>query len=508
MSEAMICVSVYAETADELSQRAKAAAASADVVEIRFDSVRPNELTPALDAISPLTSSLKILATLRPKDQGGARKLSMDERREFWRSAVSKGFWADDLEEDIFDEFSHVTGSKTIASFHDFSADEPDLDNVYGRLNATADMVKIAVTAGDATDSIAVWKLLDRAAADGRSLVPIAMGEGGKWTRILGSAHGTPLVYASAEEGRLTAAGQFTADDLKHVFRIKDLSRATDIYGLIAGNTAYSMSPYIQNAAFSASGIDAVFVPFQTANIEGFVRHFVRPDTRQVELNLKGFAVTNPHKIAAAALVDELDDAARQIGSINTIKIEGSRLIGKNTDADGFIGPLEDRIGSVARLHVAVVGSGGAARACAYALKRAGADVTIISRNERRAAELAEHFTASFRSDLQAIAHETFDIIVNATPLGTLGTHENETVASAADIDGARLVYDLVYNPVETLLMREARLAGVETLGGMEMLIAQGAAQFEIWTGLEAPAEAMRTAAERRLQIVWMFPKH
>jgi shikimate dehydrogenase len=260
------------------------------------------------------------------------------------------------------------------------------------------------------------------------------------------------------------------------------------------------MSPYIHNAAFKAADLNAVFVPLQVQSLDAFMRRMVMPGTREIDLNFRGFAVTNPHKEAIMKYIDVLYETARQTGAVNTVSIVNGKLHGHNTDADGFATALKDIWGwDFENARVALVGSGGAARACAYVLK--GPNLTIVARNGEKSQELAMAFDAEARTltEKDSFNFSGYDIVVNATPLGTRGKGENETIATAAQLQGVKLVYDLVYNPAETRLLREAKLAGAQTLGGFEMLMAQATEQFKIWTGKSAPIDEMREAAHKRL---------
>ncbi|MDM7922755.1 MAG: shikimate dehydrogenase [Pyrinomonadaceae bacterium] len=267
---------------------------------------------------------------------------------------------------------------------------------------------------------------------------------------------------------------------------------------MIAGDTSYSMSPYIQNAAFKAAGMDRVFVPLQVNGLGDFIRRMVRANTREIELNFRGFAVTNPHKQAIMEYLDEIDNAAKAIGAVNTVSIEDGRLLGTNTDAAGFIAPLIDLYGDVRGARVDVVGAGGAARACVYALRQHGAEVTVYARDLRKAHSIAHDLGTSLK-EIDDTRPFVSDIVVNTTPLGTPGPLEGKTIATTERLKGVQLVYDLTYNPQETLLLKQAKAAGCKTLGGLEMLIAQGARQFEIWTRTKPDVDAMRTAAIARL---------
>jgi 3-dehydroquinate dehydratase/shikimate dehydrogenase len=326
------------------------------------------------------------------------------------------------------------------------------------------------------------------------------MGEAGKWTRILGLAHGAFMTYASIETGSETAPGQISAEDLRSIYRVKEISRETDVYGIIAGDTSYSMSPHIHNPAFASTGADAVFIPLQVAALDEFMRRMVLAGSREVELNFKGFSVTNPHKQAIRKFLSWTHPDAAAIGAINTVKIVGEELHGYNTDAGGFIKPLLREFGDLNESRAAVIGTGGAARACIYVLKTHGCDVTVFGRDGAKVETLAREFGARHAS-LSGSTFGDFDIVVNATPVGTKGPKQHETVATANELLGARVVYDLTYNPVDTVLAAEARSAGATFIGGLEMLINQGAEQFKIWTGLDGPLDVMRSAARKRLGL-------
>lgn len=504
MNDGRICVSVCAETADELIETIKRAEEFADVIELRFDGLRKEELEKSLSRVLARTGEKPFLITFRPKGEGGRRELTVRERIKFWESVFLKNRRKDllvDVELDLHSVLNLKT-TKSIVSLHDFSGDRERLRanfEIY-RLLADADIIKFAVQTDDINDSIAVWKLLENAKAANQAFVPIAMSEAGKWTRVLGLAHGAPLAYAALETGEETAAGQITARDLIETYRVKELSEQTEIYGVAGSPVAQSLSPFMHNAAFNFHNLDAVYIPFAVKNLDDFIKKFVREETREVQLNFKGFSVTIPHKQAIIKHLDRLDETARKIGAVNTVKIEDGNLCGYNTDAAGFIAPLLDFYGDLEAAKVAVVGSGGAARACVYALKNAGAIVTIFARDVKKAANLAEDFDAEIivftKNDFN-----DFDIVVNAAPLGTKGALENETPAVAAQIKCVKMVYDLVYNPFETRFIKEARSANVPTVGGLAMLAAQGAKQFEIWTGKAAPMREMSAAALRQLRM-------
>jgi 3-dehydroquinate dehydratase / shikimate dehydrogenase len=501
MNNGKICISICARTASELFEKIGLAEPSADVIELRFDCLDHGELDAALDRLPKI--SKQYLTTYRPSEQGGKRVLPLSIRIMFWKRALKalSGYdFLADREVDINFPFGFERG-RLIRSHHFFGKSPDDLRPAYFELADIDDeIIKIAADCPDITDTIKVWKLIDTAEKNEGRVIPIAMGEAGKWTRILGPAFGAYLTYASLGKGGETAPGQIVAEDLLKVFRVREIDRDTHTYGIIAGNTSYSVSPWLHNAAFKAARMNRVFLPLQVADLDSFVRRMVRLETREIELNFAGFSVTNPHKQAIIPHLDEIDETARRIGAVNTVKIEGDKLYGYNTDAPGFIAPLKSVFGDLKGARVAVVGAGGAARACIFALKQEGAEVTVLARNSIKAKALANEFDAG--SEVLVPDHSfDADILINTTPLGTKGDAVDEAIAKADQLEGLRLVYDLVYNPAETRLLHEAKRAGVPVLGGLEMLIAQGARQFEIWTGEKAPVDEMAKAVRTKLDL-------
>lgn len=511
MNNGKICVSVCAKTAVELVGQIKRAEDSAEVIEIRFDCLDKTEFEKIYQKIISFKKTYrgKILAAFRPAEQGGKSDVNLDERIDFWRSFSSFETsieWAD-LELDLETaRLGNLPFEKIIRSFHDFSGVPENLDEIYQKSANGEEISKIAVQADDVADSIPIWKLLEKATSENKQIIPIAMGEAGKWTRILGLAHGAFMTYAALDAGKETAPGQVSARDLIEVYRAKELNAETGIYGILGGNTSVSMSPYIHNAAFKFHDLNAVFVPLQVSDLDEFITRMVKPETREVELNFKGFSVTIPHKQSIIKHLDFIDDTAKSIGAVNTVKIAGGKLHGFNTDAKGFIEPLLNSYGDLQNAKVAILGAGGAARACVYALKNSGADVTIFARNLEKAQNLAEDFQVELEelptTDNRQPTTEfnDFDILVNATPLGMRGKAEDETPARGERFERVKLVYDLIYVPFETRLMKEADRFNVPKIGGLAMLIAQAAEQQKIWTGKDAPVREMSRAALRRLQ--------
>lgn len=250
------------------------------------------------------------------------------------------------------------------------------------------------------------------------------------------------------------------------------------ICGLVGLPVMHSVSPQLHNAAFESENINGVYLPFEVVDVKQFFKRMVDPRTRELNWNLRGLSVTAPHKSVVMTDLDWIEPDAKQIGAVNTVVIEGDRLLGYNTDAAGFAEPLLRRFGSLRDAKVAIIGAGGAARAAIWALKRQGASVMVFARDVRK----VEPLLGVPCKVLGSTSFAGYDLLINATPVGS-GAYVNQSPATREQLTGIRIVYDLIYNPTETKLMREARDAGCETLGGLEMLVAQAKLQFELWTG-------------------------
>lgn len=498
MNKGKLCIPICAKGSEELFDKIVRAEELADVIEVRFDCIEPEQRLEIANRIS--ATGKKFILTFRPAEQGGNSELSVEERKDFWNTVPAEK-WAD-IEPDLVENVEARNFEKLICSYHASSNTATNIRQIFALLADTkAEILKIAVPCESAIDAIPIWNLIVDAKNADKAIIPVGMGEAGKWTRILGPSHGAFMSYASLDSGSETAFGQISASDMLNVFRVKEIDRDTELFGIVAGDTCYSVSPWMQNLAFKAADMDRVFVPLQTDNIEEFIVRMVKAETREVDLNFRGFSITNPHKRSVIKLLDRLDDAAAKIGAVNTLKIEGGKLIGFNTDAPGFVAPLKKVLGSVKGARVAIAGAGGAARACAYALKQEGAAVSIFARSYKKANDLADSLGVKAGAMNNSFRPGTIDILVNATPIGTKGSREEgAAIANSAQLNGLKLVYDLVYNPIDTPLIREARRAGVPAIGGVDMLIAQGARQFEIWTGEKPQINVMKAAVLTRLR--------
>jgi shikimate dehydrogenase len=283
------------------------------------------------------------------------------------------------------------------------------------------------------------------------------------------------------------------------------ISGETRCCGIIGDPIEHTMSPVMHNAAFNKLGLDYVYLPFQVRKEElGKAIEGVRA------LNIKGLNVTIPHKVAVIQFLDELDGLVEKIGAVNTIVNDNGVLRGYNTDATGFMQALLERGFEPKGKEVVILGAGGAARAISFILAEKGANLTILNRTPGKAIECAgmifrifptEVRTLELNSENLAKVVRKADMLVNTTSVG-MSPDTDETLVTSDLIRPGLVVFDAVYNPIKTRLLRGAEAAGAKTISGLDMLLWQGALAFEKWTGLKAPVELMRE------EILKVLEKH
>lgn len=258
----------------------------------------------------------------------------------------------------------------------------------------------------------------------------------------------------------------------------------TSIYGIIGKPVTHSLSPAMHNAAFNKTGINAVYLAFETDSVEK-VCDAIRT------LGIRGLSVTIPNKESIIGFLDSVDETAKAIGAVNTVKNEDKRLTGINTDWIGAITAIKSVI-EIKNKEVCVIGAGGSARAIVYGLVREGAKVNIFNRTIERAQLLAKYFGCSY-SSLEALPKATGDILINTTSIG-MKPKEKQTPVLKKHLKNFSVVMDIVYSPLETVLLKDAKSLGIKTVSGLDMLLFQAVGQFEFWTGRKAPVETMKEA--------------
>jgi 3-dehydroquinate dehydratase/shikimate dehydrogenase len=501
-NHARVCAVITEETIVAARAAIKRASGVAELIEVRldyltdFDFTNPESLRSVLDG-----KQLPAIITCRASSEGG--KQPVDDRVRLRLLVEGARRFADycDIEASHYEEAARLSPdlSRLIVSYHSFVETPPDLSNIYNRLAALPAAVhKIVTRANRINDSLAILKLIAGARSEGRNLIALAMGEAGVITRVLGPAYGCFLTYGSLGPGKESASGQPTCDELINSYRVNRISPLTSIVGIVGNGVSHSASPAMHNRGFAALGLDLVYLPLEVEDLAAFFHSFVRRDTREIDWNLRGFSVTIPHKRAVIPLLDDVDAVAGKVGAVNTVSVREGWLIGSNTDVRGAMEPLE-KTRALAGESCAVIGAGGAARAVIFGLLKRGALVTVFARDIGMAGLMAGSFGVPV-SPIESLGSSDARIVINTTPVGMRGHSEGSSPVPKAALRGRSVAYDLVYNPIETRFLADAREEGCETISGLEMLVAQAALQFEVWTGEKAPLALMREASLQKIQ--------
>ncbi|CAO2834249.1 unnamed protein product [Amaranthus hypochondriacus] len=492
------------ETVDQMLLQVKnAKEQGADLVELRIDFLKnfnENDLEHLIKS-----SCLPTLVTFRPTWEGGQYDGDESKRRSILWRAMELGADYVDVELKVADEFlksiSKNKPSKTavIVSSHNYqiTPSVEEIGNLVSRIQATgADIVKIATTATDITDCARILQVLTHSQVP---IIGLVMGEKGLISRILCAKFGGYLTFGVLKQGAVSAPGQPTIRDLLDLYNFRLIGPDTKVFGLIGNPVGHSKSPHMYNPAFKSVGFDGVYVPLLVDNVPNFLRTYSSPD-------FVGYSVTIPHKMAALECCDEVDPIAKAIEAVNCLvkKPRDGKLAGYNFDYVGAIEAIEEGLqdgGSVApvsplagKLFV-VVGAGGAGKALAYGGKAKGARVVIANRTLESAVNLASKLDGEALSldELDNFAPEDGMILVNTTSVG-MKPKTNETPISKKALRHYALVFDAVYAPKLTRLLREAQEEGAIIVYGTEMLANQAFRQFEQFTGMPAPKELMREA--------------
>jgi len=492
-----LCVAIQGASPAELMDRAEEACSHFKFLELRLDSLsKPANALPYVKQFLAEHKDVTVIATCRRKAHGGLFDGPLAAEFEILTKAAQSGCHIIDLELESAEEAKSVqisklrsAGAALLVSFHDFSRTK-GLEQAADRIEAfKPDFVKVVSTARSLADNLAVLRLIkDRSM--GSQVVGIAMGEEGLVSRVLGPRAGAAFTFASWSEETETAPGQVTAESLRDIYRLDHLDAATRIFGVAGNPISHSLSPLLQNAAFRREVVNAILLPLKVKSVQDLL-------TLAVELPLAGCAVTMPLKTEILPHLANMDPLTSKIGACNTLRMGADgKLYGFNTDVAGIVRPLERRL-RLKGARVAVLGAGGAARAAVFGLVEQGAEVLVVNRTHEHAVALARQAKAkSLKHDL--LAKQRFDVIINATPCGMAGTKQGMPIAE--NELNASLVFDMVYNPLETPLLKLAKSRGIPVITGLEMFVQQGARQFEIWTGKPAPETEMLRVVEHELR--------
>jgi 3-dehydroquinate dehydratase/shikimate dehydrogenase len=482
-----VCVAVTGADAGEMVEKAETLVRDNPFLEFRLDYLpKPGLAIPKIKAFMESHPGTVVIATCRRTVAGGRFRGSMASELDILAKASGAGCQLLDVELQTAikskpAQVQKLRGrSALILSFHDFRGTKRLDETLQKMLAVQADFYKIVSTATTLSDNVTMIKFLAKE-SDKHSLIGICMGEQGIISRVLGVRAGSVFTFAALSPDEKTAPGQVTAQELRNVYRIEQVDAATRVYGVAGDPVVHSLSPAIMNAAFRRENVNAVYLTLHAKTLKDLL-------TCVREIPLHGISVTMPYKEAILKHLDNTDSHTTKIGACNTVvRAQDGKLYGFNTDAAGVVRPLERRLPTLEGAKILVLGAGGAARAAVFGLKERGCEVYILNRTAGPAKKLARQARARTVkwADLKKLS---FDVIINATPVGMGNTRE--TPLQEHEIN-ARYVFDMIYDPGETRLLKLARERGAQVIPGVEMFVQQAARQFEIWTGKPAPGDEM-----------------
>jgi 3-dehydroquinate dehydratase / shikimate dehydrogenase len=467
----------------------------AELVELRVDYIMRAVNLKRLIADRPCP----VIITCRREQDGGKWDKSEEERLMLMRAAIADGVDYVDLEEDIAALIPRFGKTKRIISYHNFHETPKDIREIHERLQGLdADIVKIATMAHNPRDNV---RMLELVAESETPTVAFCMGDMGTPSRILAARFGAPFTYATFHHERALAPGQLSFNQMREIYNYDNITPNTDVYGVIADPVGHSMSPAIHNAAFRELKMDKVYVPIRVpredlSDFMEYCRGF----------GLRGLSVTIPHKEEVLEHVDSTDRAVDHIGAANTVVMDGFDKTAYNTDFRAALDSIDATLGRGGSVDVLtgraaiVLGAGGVAKAIVHALKLRKVDVTIASRTFTKSEALAKKFNCKAiewkkRHNVQC------DMVINCTPIG-MHPHVNETPFEGRYLRRSTIVFDTVYNPERTLLIKQARDVNAAVVTGVDMFVRQAALQFKLFTGEEAPVEVMREAIKKTIGAV------
>ena len=490
-----VCVAVTGSDGTEMVEKAEALVRDNTFLEFRLDYLsRPALALPKIKRFTEYHPHVVAIGTCRRVVNGGRFRGSIASQLDMLAKASAAGCQLVDMELQSAlrckpQQLQRLRArAALILSYHDYRATRKLEATLEKMVAIPADFYKIVTTATTLYDNVVMMKFLEKQ-SDKYSLIGLCMGEQGIISRVLGVRAGSVFTFAALSPDEKTAPGQVTAQELRSTYRIEQVDAATRVYGVAGDPVTHSLSPSIMNAALRRENVNGVYVALHAKTLKDLLA-CVR------DIPIHGLSITMPYKEAVLRYLDNMDSHTTKIGACNTVvRAQDGKLYGFNTDASGVIRPLEQRI-TIESAKILVLGAGGAARAAVFGLKERGAEVYILNRSMAPARKLAHRARARTikRADLKKL---TFDVIINATPVGMGNTRESPLNENEIQ---ARYVFDMIYDPPETRLMKLAKARGAEVIPGIEMFVHQAARQFEIWTGKPAPWDDMLRVVTVALQ--------
>jgi 3-dehydroquinate dehydratase/shikimate dehydrogenase len=481
-----VCVAVIGSDPGDMVEKAEALVRDNTFLEFRLDYLaRPALAIAKIKEFLESQPHVTTIATCRRAASGGKFRGSLAAQLEVLGKASAAGCQVIDIELQTAVRCKPRqleklrNGAALMISYHDFRATKKLEDTLEKMSEFSADLFKIVTTATTLSDNVQMMKFIE-GNSDKHSLVGLCMGEQGIISRVLGLRAGSVFTFAALREDEKTGPGQVTAQELRGTYRIEQVDAATRVYGVAGDPVAHSLSPVVMNAALRRETVNGVYLALHAKTLKDLL-------TCVREIPIHGLSITMPYKEAIIPFLDNTDSHTTKVGACNTVvRAQDGKLYGFNTDTAGVVRPLQQRI-ELEKAKILVLGAGGAARAAVFGLKERGSEVYILNRTVGPAQKLARSARARLlkRADLKKLS---FDVIINATPVGMGNTRD--TPLNANEIK-ARYVFDMIYDPPETRLLKLAKEAGAEVIPGIEMFVQQAARQFEIWTGKPAPLDEM-----------------
>ncbi len=490
-----VCVAVVGEDPNKIIDKAESLVRDNSFMEFRLDYMaNPLAGLPKLKHFLDLHPEATVIATCRRAVNGGKFKGSAAAQLEVLTKAAAMGFQLVDIELQSAEilkagelaELKDRVG--VILSFHDFKATKKLEDSFAEMKRYPADFYKVVSTATTLHDNVQMMKFVQAHSAQ-YEMVGLCMGEQGIISRVLGVRAGSIFTFGAALRGEETAPGQVMASELRDTYRIEMVDAATQVYGVAGDPVAHSLSPIMMNAAFRRETVNAVYLALHAKTLKDLL-------TCVQDIPIRGLSITMPYKQQIVEVLSNSDELTRQIGACNTVvRSQDGKLYGFNTDVAGVVVPLEQRM-ALQGAKILIVGAGGVARAAAFGLKNKGAEVFITNRTAEKGQALARQSKTRYmkRAD---VAKASFDVIINATPLG-MGTNRQSPLEDKEL--NTKYLFDLVYSPAETKLMKMAKAKNIQIIPGLEMFVQQGARQFEIWAGKPAPVADMAFVVSKALE--------
>jgi 3-dehydroquinate dehydratase/shikimate dehydrogenase len=481
----------------------EAARLGAKLMEIRIDFIaRAPDLRRLLDK-----KPCPMIATIRRRADGGRWSGDEEERQTLLRQCIAGGFDWVDLECDIAANIPRFANVKRIVSYHNTEGVPDNLEQIYERMCLEdADILKVVVAAQQITDNLRILKLLKNAK---RPTLAHCMGDLGFATRLLGLKYGAPFTYAAFNEDRMIAPGMPTMWDMQHVFPVNHVDKDTAVFGVIGDPVAHSLGPLVHNRLFRRGQINALYLPFRVPRGQ-LAAHLDTFGT----IPSKGYSVTIPHKEGAAQLATKPDSIVEATKAANTlVRQPDGNFAAFNTDYQALLDSLNHALppnedgspGTLKGKMVLLLGAGGVARAIAHALRKAGCVMTIANRTPEKAHRLAAEIEGRVL-DWMGRHTTSCDILINATSVG-MYPHVDDTPIHGGFLQPGMLVFDTVYNPESTVMIKDARERNCKIITGVELFARQAALQFELFTGQKANLEQIRQVVRRALSPVTSLPE-